>query len=282
MSDGAAQMKNTATSYHHTDFEDDLDALPDLRITISNIRNNNNNNGVVRKPSTIGDFLTDTIKCKEGNLCPNFGTHKCHCFKTEKDAESVVWVGDWRRPEAFEIPDSTDEESVKEPTKGKDPKFDWVISSIAHRCRDCKGVHFVPDDKEEDMESKRESITTTNTYPKTEQGSDIFDTATEALSSGSDVPLVIDERASPDVHEEAFVTPMEFAESENNFHFVTPDVILVEEVITIKDEPKEEDQDQADQTIKNEDPLEINDEEKPLFTYGDLFYPTFYPKKRWY
>ena len=45
-------------------------------------------------------------------------------------------------------------------------------------------------------------------------------------------------------------------------------------------------QDQADHTIKNEDPLEdpleINDEEKPLFTYGDLFYPTFYPKKRWY
>ena len=136
------------------------------------------------------------------------------------------------------------------------PKFDWVVSSIAHKCRDCKGIHFVPDDETE-SKAEKESI---STYPETEQDSEIFETATEAFS-GSDAPLVIDEGSIPDVHEEAFVTPtpMELVDEAENYPFTAPDIILVEEVITIKDEPEETDQ--VDQTIKNEDPLELGDEE---------------------
>ena len=260
------QRQNTATSYHRSDFEeetpwpnslvrsppwpqacseDEIGGLPDLRITI-------NNNRAARKPSTIGDFMSEVTQCKEGNFCRHIGTNRCHCFKTEKDADSVTFLGTWQRQEAFEIPETTDDESSK--AAGSD----WVVSSIAHQCRDCRGVHLVPDDNMND----KGTISTTYLYPESEHDSEIFETATEAFS-GSEAPLVIDENTAPDVHEEAFVTPMELVDGEQNLQFVAPEIILVEEIITIEDEPddKTEEDEQDDQTIKVQDPLDLDVEE---------------------
>ena len=187
----------------------------------------------------------------------------------------------WQIPEAIEIPDTSEDETIT--------RFDPVVSSIAHKCADCHAHHFIPQNPPP-KEAETETISTSYLFPEAEAEAgasaeaeakaDIFDADTVAAS---DIQEITEESAAQDPLEQAFVDVeniMELVDGEDNFAFVAPDIVLLEEIIKVNDseavdsetEDKQEEEDDEDLAAEAADAAEL------LFTYEQLFYP----KNPWY
>ena len=268
LSYGSAQADPKTTTRSHSVLED----KEDLRITINNNRLASlEARQAPRYSSTISGALSEWDECREGSLCHNFGTNKCHCYE-ESRAASVIHDGHWQPQE----PTEAETEAVRPKT--------LKIDSVFHNCRECGATHRVPGyqrTKNPEAALEADQRFEAETLIQIRNSKIEADEAKSVISIGSSLEEVLNQetmqvdpgeedkvtttQAYPEMEDEAEAVAMADPLDTYNFKQEWPEIEIVQEVINLADSSDEE-----------SDHLPDTEDEEEAMAYGRLIRETLF------